>query len=48
MLDIFIFSMQCRKNITSEDNKKRMNVANFITIYTSIYTYVICAKNESK
>ena len=25
-----IFSMQCRKNTTVEDNKKGMNIANFI------------------
>ena len=25
------------KNITVEDNKKRMNIANFINIYTNIY-----------
>ena len=25
-----IFSMQCIKNITIEDNKKRMNITNFI------------------
>ena len=31
-----MFSMQCRKNITVEDNKKRMNTANFRNIY--IYT----------
>ena len=27
-----IFSMQCRKSIPDEDNKKRMNVTNFINI----------------
>ena len=37
-----MFSMQCRKNITVADNKKRMNIANFINIYTNIYTYIIC------
>ena len=40
--------MQCRKNITVEDNKKRMNITNFINIYTNIYTYIICDKNDSK
>ena len=37
-----MFSMQCRKNIKVEDNKKRMNIANFmdIYIYTNIYLYV--------
>ena len=28
-----LFSMQCRKNITVEDNKERMNINNFINIY---------------
>ena len=35
-------------NITVEDNKKRMSIANFINIYTNIYTYIICDKNDSK
>ena len=43
-----IFSMQCRKNITVEDNKKRMNIANVMNIYTNIYTYIICDENDSK
>ena len=43
-----IFSIQCRKNITVEDNKKRMNIAHFINIYTSIYTHIICDENDSK
>ena len=43
-----MFSMQCRKNITAEDNKKRMNIANHINIYTNIYTYIICDENGSK
>ena len=37
-----------QKNIAVEDNKKRMNMANFINIYTNIYTYVICDENDSK
>ena len=28
--------------------KKRMNIANFINIYTNIYTYIICDENDSK
>ena len=44
-----MFSMQCRKNITVEDNKKRMNIANkkrmnianFINIYIQIYVPVL-------
>ena len=43
-----MFSMQCRKNTTVEDNKKRMNIANFLNIYTNIYTYIICNDNHSK
>ena len=43
-----MLSTQCRKNITVEDNKKRMNIANFINIYTNIYTYIICDENDSK
>ena len=40
-----MFSMQYRKSITVEDNKiKRMNITNFINIYTNIYTYIICDK----
>ena len=38
----------CRKNITVEDNKKRMNITNFINIYANIYAYIICDKSESK
>ena len=43
-----MFSMQCRKNTTVEGNKKRMNKANFVNIYTNIYTYIICNENASK
>ena len=43
-----MFSMQCRKIITVEDNKKRMSINNFINIYTNTYTYIICDKKESK
>ena len=42
-----MFSMQWRKNITVEDNKKRMNIANFKYIYKT-YTYITCDENESK
>ena len=35
------------KNVTIEDNKKRINVTNFINIY-NIYTYIICDKSDSK
>ena len=41
-----MFSMQCRKNITVKDNKKRMNIPNFINIYTNIYTYIIRDEND--
>ena len=40
--------MICRKNITVEDNEKRMNIANVINIYTNIYTFIICDENGSK
>ena len=43
-----IFSMQCGRNITVEDNKKRMNITYFINTYANIYTYIICDKNDSK
>ena len=43
-----VLSMQCRKNLKVEDNKKRMNIANFISINTNIYTYIICDENDSK
>ena len=43
-----VFSMQCRKNITVEDNKKGMNIAKFIIIYANIYTYIIWNENDSK
>ena len=36
-----MFSMQCRKVITVEDNKKRMNITNFINIYTNIYIPIL-------
>ena len=42
-----MFSMQCRKSITVEDKKKRVNIANFINIYTNIDTYIICDENDS-
>ena len=41
-----------QKNIAVEDNKQRMNIANFIYIYiyiyTNIYTYIISNENDSK
>ena len=43
-----MFSMQYRKIIRVEDNRKRLNITNFINIYTNIYAYIICDKNESK
>ena len=43
-----MFSMQCRKIITVEDNRKRMNITNFINIYANIYIYIICDKNVSE
>ena len=43
-----MFSMQCRKNITVEYNKKRMNITNFINIYANIFTYIIGDKSDSE
>ena len=43
-----MFIMQCRKIITVEGSKKRMNITNFINIYANIYTYIICDKSDSK
>ena len=46
-----MFSIQCRKSITVEDNKKGMNITNFINAYTNVYTCIykcICDKNDSK
>ena len=43
-----MFSMQFRKSMTVEDSKKRMNIANFINIYTNIYNYILCDENHSK
>ena len=34
--------------MTVEDNKKRMNIANFINIYKNRYTHIICDENDSK
>ena len=35
-----MFSMQCRNNITVEDNEKRMNIINFTNINANKYTYI--------
>ena len=36
-----MFNMQCRKIITVEDNKKRMNITDFINIYANIYISIL-------
>ena len=41
-----MFSMQCRKIITVEDNRKGINIANFINIYSNIYAYIIYNEND--
>ena len=41
-----MFRTQCRKNITVEDNKKRINLATLMNIYTNIYIYITCDENE--
>ena len=33
--------MQCRKIITVEDNKKKMNINNFINIYIQTYIPIL-------
>ena len=43
-----MFSIQCRKNITVEHNKKRMNIDKVINICANIYTSIICDENGSK
>ena len=43
-----MFRIQCRKNITVEDNNKRMNITIFINKYRNVYTYITCDKNDSK
>ena len=43
-----MFTMKCRKNITVEDKKIRMNIANFINIYKNTYTYIVYDENDSK
>ena len=43
-----MFTMKCRKNITVEDKKIRMNIANFINIYANTYAYIIYDENDSK
>ena len=42
-----MFSMQSRKKIIVEDNKKRMKIAKFINRYTNIYSCIICDENDS-
>ena len=43
-----MFSRQCRKNITVEDNNKRMDITIPINKYTNVYTYIACDKYDSK
>ena len=44
-----MFSMQCRKNTTVEDNKERRNITNFINMYTNIYIPILMsATNVNK
>ena len=48
-----MFSVQYRKNIPVEHNKKRMHITNFINMYTNIYVPILYAtkmtqnKNDS-
>ena len=36
-----MFSMQCIKIITVQDNKKRIDISNFINIYIQIYIPIL-------
>ena len=50
---IFLHISKClpcntERNITVEDKKKKNNKANFINMYTNIYTYIVSDKNDSK
>ena len=40
--------LACNTEKTVKDNKKRINITNFINIYTNTYTYTIYDKNDSK
>ena len=51
--NIFFHISKClawsaEKTLQLKITKKRMNVANFINIYTNIYTYILCDENDSK
>ena len=49
ILSYFIMFFHISEKITTvEDNKKRMNITNFINVYANIYNYIICDKNDSK
>ena len=37
-----------QKNITVEDNKKGINIANFINVYPNIYAYITRDENNAK
>ena len=45
VLDSKCLACNAEKNITAEDNKKRMNIVNFINTYKYIY-YIICKKSN--
>ena len=36
------------KTLQLKIKKKRLNIANFLNIYTNLYTYNTCDENESK
>ena len=49
----FFFISQClacnaEKKLQLKITKTGINIANFINIYTKIYTYIICDENDSK
>ena len=50
---IFFHISEClacnaEKNTAFEDNKKGMNIANFMNMYRNIPTYIICDESNSK
>ena len=40
--------MQMKITKKVEDNKKRMNITNFINTYANVYVSIICDKNDSE
>ena len=47
---IFFHILKCLacNAVKTDHKKKRMDIANFINMYTNMYTYIICGENDSK